>query len=55
MKSHRVFWMQFGLEIQYYAAFSNYCLTAKQKKIYGQFGITESHINKVADRMNLKV
>lgn len=32
-----------------------YGLTAKQKKIYGQFGITESYINKVADRMNLKV
>lgn len=32
-----------------------YGLTAKQKKIYRQFGITESYINKVADRMNLKV
>ena len=32
-----------------------YGLTAKQKKIYEQFGITESYINKVADRMNLKV
>ena len=32
-----------------------YGLTAKQKKIYGQFGITESYINKVADGMNLKV
>ncbi len=32
-----------------------YGLTAKQKKIYTQFGITESYINKVADRMNLKI
>ncbi len=27
----------------------------KTEKIYGQFGITESYINKVADGMNLKV
>lgn len=32
-----------------------YGLTGKQKKIYRQFGITESYINKVADKMNLKV
>ena len=32
-----------------------YGLTAKQKKIYTQFGITESYINKVADRINLKI
>ena len=32
-----------------------YGLTAKQKKIYGQFGIAESYINKIADRMNLKI
>ncbi len=32
-----------------------YGLTAKQKKIYSQFGITESYINKTADRMNLKI
>lgn len=30
-----------------------YGLTKRQKKILGQFGITESYINKVADRMNL--
>lgn len=31
-----------------------YGLTKKQKKILGQFGVTESYINKVADRMNLR-
>lgn len=32
-----------------------YGLTKKQKKILGQFGVTESYINKVADQMNLRV
>lgn len=31
-----------------------YGLTRKQKKILSQFDITESNINKVADRMNLR-
>ena len=32
-----------------------YGLTKKQKKILSQFGVTESYLNKVADRMNLMI
>ena len=32
-----------------------YGLTKKQKKILGQFELTESYINKVSDKMNERV
>lgn len=32
-----------------------YGLTKKQRKILSQFGVTESYLNKVADKMNILV
>ena len=32
-----------------------YGLTKKQRKILSQFGVTESYLNKVADKMNMLV